>query len=260
VSGNTQVASTPDVLDNYATMHEIADRTGGLFFHNENNLDLAIKESIEDGSTYYTLGYYPEDKNWTGEFRKLKVTSRPGVKLRYRSGYMAVNPDAFQKETEKQQAHEFSRFLDLNFPVATGLLFEAAVLPPSEKTDKVLVNFLIDPRALRFENQSDASQGSGSTQLAKVECVVKAYSASGQPINTAGHTINAPLSSEALAHVMKTGFLCQQTVDLPPGDYVLRLGVRDNQSGLIGTANARLSFSQNPALNKKQDTQKIQPN
>ena len=30
---------------------------------------------IEDGSTYYTLTYYPENKNWDGLFRRIQVKS-----------------------------------------------------------------------------------------------------------------------------------------------------------------------------------------
>jgi hypothetical protein len=43
---------------------------------------------------------------------------------------------------------------------------------------------------------------------------------------------------------MKGFFPCQEQVDLPPGKYVLRLGVRDNSTGLIGTANASVEVAQ----------------
>jgi hypothetical protein len=42
---------------------------------------------MEDGSTYYTLGYYPENKDWNSAFRKIQIKlQRNGVKLRYRIG------------------------------------------------------------------------------------------------------------------------------------------------------------------------------
>jgi len=65
----------------HGTMQEMADRTGGRAFYNTNGIDQAIRKSIEDGSTYYTLAYYPENKNWNGKFRKIQVkVGRPGVK------------------------------------------------------------------------------------------------------------------------------------------------------------------------------------
>jgi len=42
--------------------------------------------------------------------------------------------------------------------------------------------------------------------------------------------------------VMKGFFPCRDQVTLQPGDYLLRLGVRDNITGLIGTANATLTI------------------
>jgi VWFA-related protein len=62
----------------HGTIQEMADRTGGRAFYNTNGIDQAIRKSIEDGSTYYTLAYYPENKNWNGRFRKIQVkVNRP---------------------------------------------------------------------------------------------------------------------------------------------------------------------------------------
>jgi hypothetical protein len=41
---------------------------------------------------------------------------------------------------------------------------------------------------------------------------------------------------------MKGFFPCRDQLTLQPGDYLLRLGVRDNVTGLIGTANASLTI------------------
>jgi hypothetical protein len=42
---------------------------------------------------------------------------------------------------------------------------------------------------------------------------------------------------------MQETFPCQQAIDLEPGNYYLRLGVRDERTGLIGTTNARVSVA-----------------
>jgi hypothetical protein len=38
---------------------------------------------------------------------------------------------------------------------------------------------------------------------------------------------------------------------VPPGEYTLRLGVRDNATGLIGTADTKLETSELPLLEKQ---------
>jgi hypothetical protein len=42
---------------------------------------------------------------------------------------------------------------------------------------------------------------------------------------------------------MQDTFPCQQAIDLEPGSYYLRLGVRDDRTGLIGTTNAKVAVA-----------------
>ncbi len=223
----------------HAAMQDMADRTGGRAFYNTNGLDGAIRKSIEDGSTYYTLAYYPEDKNWNGKFRKIQVkVNRSGVKLRHRMGYYAIDPRIFADQNQKQQASAFGLALDLDSPISTGLPFLALVIPPVEKTpNTVLVNFGVDPHAISFEMQADG------LQHATVECTVQVFSAKGKPAGGKLTTVNAALKPELFAKVMQDKFPCQQAVDLAPGNYFLRLGVRDSRTGLIGTTNAKLAIA-----------------
>ncbi|HEY6251266.1 MAG TPA: VWA domain-containing protein [Candidatus Angelobacter sp.] len=216
----------------HSTMNDLAEQTGGEAFYNSNSIESALRQGLSDGSTYYTLGYYPQDKHWDGKFRKIEVkAARPGIKLRYRLGYYAVEPGALHggpglREAALQQA------IDVNSPVSGGLQFRAAVIQPSEKTkNKLLVNFGIDPRAISFEKDK------GGLWHASVECAVEAYSSKGK-VKSEASTMNAALQPDAFAHVQQTFFPCQQALDLPPGTYRLRLGVVDNRTGLLGTANA----------------------
>ncbi len=80
-------------MASHDTMRDVADRTGGKAFLNTNNLVASMSSSVDDGSTYYTLEYYPSNKTWDGKFRTIQInSSRPGVKLRYRQGYYAFGP------------------------------------------------------------------------------------------------------------------------------------------------------------------------
>jgi len=62
---------------------------------NNNDISQCINRAIDDGSSYYELTYYPADRNWHGEFRKVSVkTRRVGVQLAYRAGYFARVSDS----------------------------------------------------------------------------------------------------------------------------------------------------------------------
>lgn len=223
----------------HGTMQEMADRTGGRAFYNTNGIDQAIRKSIEDGSTYYTLAYYPENKNWNGKFRKIQVkVGRPGVKVRYRMGYYAVDPAAFAERSQKQRAAAFEQALNPDAPISRALPFNALVIPPVEKApNTVLVNFGVDPHAVSFERSADG------LEHAAVDCTVQAFSAKGRLVRGELTTVKAALKPDTFDKVMQETFPCQQAIDLEPGNYYLRLGVRDERTGLIGTTNARVTVA-----------------
>jgi VWFA-related protein len=237
LGGSTQASeisnSTETAMNSHSTMDSVAEQTGGKAFYNTNDLNKAIRDSMEDGSTYYTLGYYPENKDWDGRFRRISVKiNRPGIKLHYRQGFYAVEPKNYAKQDPKILAVDMGSALDISNPVSTGLPFQAVVIPPSAQNgNKVNINFGVDPHAVGFQLKDDG------LQHAAVDCGVRVYSKTGESLKLQGNTFNAALAPEQYQKVMKAIFPCNQSLELPPGEYLLRLAVRDTNNGLIGTAN-----------------------
>lgn len=243
---NAQVAVYPvdaaalgkdDHLSAQHTMNDIAGRTGGRVFTNRNDLAQSMRTSLDDGSTYYTLEYYPDNKKWDGQFRAVTVkTSRPGVSLRYREGYYALDPEKLRKEEAEKLAEDFSRALQVDAPAATAVLFQAGIVPVSGNNRKVTVNFAIDPHTIAFENKD-------GFEHAKVSCTVWAYKEKdkGKPIMSNGDTVTAALKPDVYQDLMKKYFPCKRDLDLKPGAYTLKLGVVDRTTNLIGTATTTLT-------------------
>jgi hypothetical protein len=219
-----------------STMTEVAHLTGGKAYYNQNDIDNAIRDSITDGSTYYTLAYYPEDRDWNGEFRKISVkVDRPGVKLRHRPGYYALGRKGIQQTREKLIA--FGLALKPDSPISTGLRFEAGLVQPSEKTEnKVLLNFALDPHAVSFETGEDG------LHHANVDWAVQAYNGKGQLIKTNTNTLSVALDAPTFIKAMQTYLMARISIDLSPGTYRLRLGLMDEHTGLIGTTDARVTI------------------
>jgi len=239
IKSDTNAGGTGDHLDAHATMNDLAERTGGRAFYNINYVEEAVRESINDGSTYYTLGYYPENRDWNGAFRKIQIKlQRNGVKLRYRIGYFAADSTTFAKLNPKKKDEDFDEALRLSVPIATALPFKAMVVPPSAQTgNKVIVNFGADPHALSF---SETDQGLKQVDML---CAVRVFARKDldKPLATEARQMGGALNPEAYEKVMKSYFPCRDQLALEPGSYVLRLGVRDNETGLIGTATATLT-------------------
>jgi VWFA-related protein len=220
----------------HVTMNEMADRTGGRAFINTNDLVASMSSSVDDGSTYYTLEYYPENKKWDGQFRSIQVRSNhPGVSLRYRAGYYALDPEKTNKEDSDAVAESFSRALQVDAPAATQVVFQAQVQPPSEKNKKVVVTFHIDPRTLAFEHKE------GGNELAHLSCTVWAYGKDKDKPTMSNGTVNANLNAKEYQQMMQQRFLpCDRQLDLKSGTYALRMGVLDRATNKIGTASAQV--------------------
>jgi VWFA-related protein len=218
----------------HSAMAGLAERTGGKTFFNRNDIDTGVRTSLDDGATYYTLEYYPSNKNWDQKFRHIQVkTSRSGLKLQHRDGYYAISPNA--RYGESVVTHQFSDALSIMAPAATAVSFQAAVVPPSDKTqNKVVVNFGIDPHTLSFQ------RGPDDLQHASISCVVWAYPSKGDPIRAEGQT-SAALKPDVFQQVMSSYLPCSRSLSLKPGSYTLRLGVLDNNSSLIGTTSTQVS-------------------
>ncbi|MGZ7103640.1 MAG: VWA domain-containing protein, partial [Candidatus Angelobacter sp.] len=225
-----------DHLGSQHTMDSMAESTGGKSFKNSNDLVLGLRTSIEDGSTYYTLTYYPENKNWDGLFRTIQVKSgRSNVSLRYREGYYALDPGKINKEDSDAVAENFSRSLELDAPSATQIVFQAQVQPPSEKNKKVVVTFHIDPRTLAFE------QKEGGMEFARLSCTAWAYGKDKDKPTMSSKTVSANLKANEYQQVLQQRFLsCDSQLDLKPGTYALRMGVLDRATNKIGTASAQV--------------------
>jgi hypothetical protein len=61
-------------------------------------------------------------------------------------------------------------------------------------------------------------------------------------LKTEASTISPALKPDAYAQLMNGLIYCHQAIELPDGDYLLRLGVLDQHSGLMGTADARVTI------------------
>ncbi|MGB6995667.1 MAG: VWA domain-containing protein [Thermoanaerobaculia bacterium] len=68
-------------------LRQLADDTGGQAIINRNDLLPALRKVADDFQSYYSIGYTP-DHTGDGQFHTIAVeVTRPGVRLRHRSGY-----------------------------------------------------------------------------------------------------------------------------------------------------------------------------
>jgi VWFA-related protein len=69
----------------------LAQGTGGFIVRNIDDMSRAFGLIVRDTSTYYVIGYQPDNATMDGKVRKIEVKSNvPGAKVRARKSYAAV--------------------------------------------------------------------------------------------------------------------------------------------------------------------------
>jgi len=73
--------------------NSLAADTGGLLIRNENDIGRALDTIAADANRYYVLAYQPLNEKFDGGYRPIEVrVKRPGVRVRARRGYLALEP------------------------------------------------------------------------------------------------------------------------------------------------------------------------
>jgi VWFA-related protein len=230
---NLQLASG-SLQEMQATMKQVAGDTGGRFFINQNDLDHSVALSMAEGASYYLLGYTPQGKP-DGKFHKIEVkVNRSGVTVRARRGYYA--PVLIEDpKTAKQREGSVGIAMQLGSPGATGVTFDARVVPPPAAAKaKVGVDFIVDPTTISTEDA-----GGGGKALA-LEFHVAAYAADRKIAGQKDVAIKPTLKPADFTRIQQQGLPYHVELELPPGRYLLRLGVADQHSGFVGTADLPL--------------------
>ena len=221
-----------------SSMEEVADLTGGRAFLNRNDIDNAVALSVADGTSYYTLAYYPANKAWHGEFRKISVrVARKGVRLRYRSGYFAT----VAGEELRTRDAELVQALRSDAPPATMVIFDAKVLAaPLELPDsayatkKYRIDFMVDTRTLSSEAMADGGRHFN------LEFHAVAFTPDGE---LAAHTdtqLNSWASRASYEGIRVDGLPFHTSLQLGAGRYKVRLVVRDIRTGYLGSVDVPL--------------------
>jgi len=103
------------------------------------------------------------------------------------------------------------------------------------------------PSAPGLANNQDAVQELEPLprlEHAELDCAVRVFAPGkiDRPINSEANRVTAALTPEVYRKITQSFFPCQLKIDLPPGEYLLRMAVRDNLTGLLGSVNAQVKL------------------
>jgi VWFA-related protein len=218
--------STIDTLTTFAEM------TGGRAFYNTNDVAGSFKKAVDDASSYYMLSYYLDTKNQKAGWRQLKVkVDEKDAEVRSRTGFLVTNTTMNPVATRQA---DLNYALSLPFD-ATGIPFQMRWRDQSSEGDKKRVGFGVQIPAdgVTFEGERNAFD---------IEFLAAAIK-DGTAVASVSQPARGALSPENLAKVKASGVLYSNSLLLPPGSYQIKVLVRDNLSGRIGSVSAPLTVN-----------------
>lgn len=216
-------------------LREVAEKTGGFFIGNTNDIGRGLRRVASDLEGYYLIGYRPAEstldpKSSQRRFHTLKVkVKRRGLTVRSRSGFMSV-PDNKDGPLRGDSLGEalLSPFEGQNLRLRLTTLLSSA--PQTGTFLRSLIH--VDARDLTFVEEPDGRR--------KVVFDVAGATFNGNglindKIDQTSYTMR--ISEKTYQRLLQTGFV--YAIDFPikkAGPYQLRFSVRDNATQRAGSA------------------------
>lgn len=217
--------------DSITTLEQVAAMTGGRAFYNRNDLEGAFHEAAADTTQYYVLGYYLDKSNTKAGWRKLTVkTHREGAHIRARDGFFLT-----RSLLDPQESHDSDIMLALQSPLEYSALPLTVVVGAQERAGskrKVTLEVVLPANVASI----DADDGNRLS----LDFAAVARDEKGESKAMFSQTLQAKLKPEGVDEVRGHGVTYTNSLELPPGDYSLRLVVRDNLNGRMGSVIAPL--------------------
>lgn len=213
------------------SLRTLSDETGGFALLNTNDFRNGFDRIQRDNSAYYLIGYYSTNERRDGKFRKITVRlKRPGLQVRARRGYVAA-----KGKENKPAPSKTGLSPDLEAAIGSPvpqpglpMTVTAAPFKGTAPNASVLVAIEVGARNLPFKPDNDKFHNA-------LELTTVAIDSKGNAHGPAPVTVQLNLSEPTRAAVEARGFRLLQRVPLAPGQYTLRVGMREQVEGAIGT-------------------------
>ena len=234
VAGNKTQYATQSAMDEENVLADMAEGTGGSYYHNSNDLDAGFKRIAAAPEYWYVLGFSPQNLKPDGSFHRLKVVVKnpPKLTVLARKGYYAPKHSADAAEQAKQEIEDavFSQEEMHDLPVELHTQF----FKPSDDDAKLAVLAHIDAQRLHFNK----AEGRNLNTLTVVYAL---FDRNGRFISANEKILDMHLKDDTLAHRLASGITLKSNFDVKPGEYLVRLVVRDAE-GQISAANGAIAI------------------
>ncbi len=210
-------------------LSEFADGTGGIFFHNRNDIDRGLLQAAAEPEMSYLLGFTPQNLKLDGKYHHLKVTltNQQHSALQARHGYFAppgkANPDEAAKE--EIQLAVFSQEEIRELPVECETQFFK-----TENGAHLTVITHLGTNGLRFRRTDERNKDTLTVTTA-------IFDGNGRMLTAQQRVIDMQVKDLTLERMNRTGLNVKLSFDLQSGTFLVRTVVRDSEGAQMGATN-----------------------
>jgi VWFA-related protein len=230
-SGRTVENARNQMSASQDTLSKIAEDTGGKAFFDTNDFGVVYDQVVKDTTAYYLLGYSSTNAGRDGKYRRIKVTlKRPGMKLEYRSGY--YGPRDFTHSGRDDREQQLQEYLLSDLAVTDLPMHgEAGYFRLKENRYHVPLWLIVPGSYIPFSKSS-------STEKATLDVLGVVRDGRNTPVAWIRDTVK--LAVDAAQDVRRKNVQYDTSFELPPGIYKLKVVVRENQVGTVGSLDTTL--------------------
>ena len=213
------------------TLASLASDTGGKAFMDSNDFGEAFARVQRDMSAYYLLGYSTDNLAKDGRFRRIRVRLKkqiPGARVEARGGYYADRDFAHTARGDRQQQLQEQLFAAVS---ATDLpvLVNAGFFRLAADRYYVPISIAVPGSAVPPPPEKDKDR-------LELDVLGVVMDEQGRPVGRIAETMKLPPGS--IGTLTAKQILYQSAVTLPPGRFSVKVVVRENVSGLMGSFEA----------------------
>lgn len=216
------------------SLRYLAEQTGGTAFINQNDIDLGLLKAVNDQSSYYLLGYEPDDETFDpkkNKFNKLEIkVTRPGVKVRYRSGFFGITDKEIDNSPKTPQQKLLAALISPFGASGVNLNIYPVFQNDAKNGNMIQALVYIDANDLKFSQTNDKYK-------ANFDLVGNTFGDNGIQIDSFAQNFTIEVSERVYQNMLKKGFVYALSVPVKkPGAYQFRIALRDTIGDKIGSA------------------------
>ena len=243
-SGRLQSIASRELVESQDAMNALASDTGGRAIFNTNALDAGVSYALNETSNYYLLAWRPESIDGkTERFHHLEVNvvGRPDLTVRVRKGFFdferstvpkrekdsgagTADDSSSNKNEAKLRAAIIAPFADRGLPVSSSLTWTMT----GDNKQTMNVALQVSGSAITFEDDKDKRTG-------VVQVVGSVYDDQGKAGGGFSERLTVHAPTRETDSSATPDIVYNYPLTLPPGLYQVRIAVRDEKSGNIGS-------------------------